>query len=317
MNELIEKYFLGELTPGQKATLFEQIAGNPDTRDEYARIQNSWALAAASSNVNDRNKAQRYLQEFKIRQNRKKALTFFIGLTRYAAVLAVGIMITWGIVRKPQEEIVYQTLTVPAGQRAHLTLADGTTVWVNAKSTLKYPGVFTGNTRELTLTGEAWFEVAANAAKPFIVKSGNFRTQVTGTHFNVFAYDDFYDVSLLEGQVKVYEAGAGKDTVVLNPNERASLTGGQLVKKVLNNTDDFRWKEGIYCFDDMLFPAIAEKLQLYYDVRIHINNKNLEKISLTGKFRQRDGIEKVLEALQKTHPFVFSKNEDGSNIYIK
>ena len=317
MNKLIEKYFLRELSSEQKEDFFKQIAGNQDERNEFVRVQNSWALAAASSDVNDRNKAQRYLQEFKKRQNRKRALTFFTGLTRYAAVLAIGVLIAWGIkVHKPQE-IAYQTLTVPAGQRAHLTLADGTTVWVNAKSTLTYPGVFTGNTRELTLTGEAWFEVAANAAKPFIVKSGNFRTQVTGTQFNVFAYDGFYDVSLVEGQVKVYEAGTGKDTVVLNPNERASLTGGRLMKKVIDNTDDFLWKDGIYCFDDMLFPAIAEKLQLYYDVKIHISNKNLEGIKLTGKFRQRDGIEKVLEALQKTHPFVFSKNEDNSNIYIK
>jgi ferric-dicitrate binding protein FerR (iron transport regulator) len=320
MNEQIEKYFLGELLAEQKEELFKHIAGNQEERDEFAQVQNSWALAVASGAVNDRNKAQCYLKEFKMRQNRKKMLAFFTGLSKYAAILVVGVLIAWGILYKPQVEekpaMAYQTLTVPAGQRAHLTLADGTSVWVNAKSTLKYPGVFTGDTRELTLTGEAYFEVAENKAQPFIVKSGNFCTQVTGTQFNVFAYDGFFNVSLVEGQVKVYEAGTAKDVIILNPNERVVLIGGQLVKKSLINTDDFLWKEGLYCFDNVSFSAIVEKLQLYFDVQIHVTNKTLQSHKFTGKFRQRDGIETVLKALQKTHPFVFSISKDGSNIYI-
>ena len=321
MNELIEKYFLGELTSAQKNELFQQMAGDRNVRDAFAHLQNSWALAISSGDVNDKMKARRYLQAFKKRQNRKKTLAFFIGFSKYAAILTIGILIARGLFYKPQvaEELMvsYQTLTVPAGQRAHLVLSDGTAVWLNAKSTLEYPGVFTGDTRELTLIGEAYFEVVSNPEKPLIVKSGNFRTQVTGTKFNVFAYDGFYDVSLVEGQVKVYEAGTGKDTVVLNRNERVALTNGQFVKKTLANADDFLWKEGIYYFDDIPFLAIVEKLELYYDVQIHVTNKTLTKLKFTGKFRQRDGIENVLKVLQMGYPFVFSKSEDGSNIYIK
>jgi len=323
MNEQIEKYFLGELTSAQKDNLFKQMAGNSGVRDEFASMQNSWALAASSGGVNDKIKARRYLREFKNRQNRKKTLTFFIGFSKYAAILIIGMLTARGLFFKPKPQIVeepaiaYQTLTVPAGQRAHLVLSDGTSVWLNAKSSLEYPGVFTGNTRELILTGEAYFDVVSNPEKPLIVKSGNFRTQVTGTKFNVFAYDGFYDVSLVEGQVKVYESGTGKDTVVLNRNEKVDLTNGKFVKKTLTNTEDFLWKEGIYYFDDMPFLAIVEKLELYYDVQIHVTNKTLPKLKFTGKFRQRDGIENVLKVLQMGYPFVFSKSEDGSNIYIK
>jgi len=321
MYEQIEKYFLDELTSTQKDDLFKQITGDPDQRDEFVRIQNSLALAMSSGDINDQSKARQYLQTFRRRQYRKKAGLFIVRLSKYAAILVVGMIIAWGILRKPQPQEdpvpIYQKLTVPAGQRAHLTLSDGTTVWVNSKSTLEYPGVFTGDTRELKLTGEAYFDVAGNPVKPFIVKTGNFRTQVTGTRFNVFAYDSFYEVSLVEGQVKVYEDGTADDAVVLNRNEKVTLADGQLVKKSTFNPDDFLWKEGIYYFDDKPFSTIVEKLQLYYDVQIHVDNKALLKLRFTGKFRQRDGIENVLKVIQMGFPFDFSKSEDGSNIYIK
>ena len=321
MIEQIEKYFLNELTSAQKDELFRQMANNPDLRDEFTRVQNSWALASMSGSGNDRHKAGRYYHEFKKRLNRKKATTFFTGLTKYAAILVAGILIAKVLFHKQQDiempVAVNQTLTVPAGNRARLVLADGTAVWVNAKSTLEYPSVFTGDSRDVTISGEAFFDVTANPAQPFIVKSGNFRTQVTGTQFNVFAYDGFYDVSLVEGQVKVYKEGAVKDTVRLNRNEKATLINGQFVKKTSGSMDDFLWREGIYWFDDMPFDAVIEKLQLYYDVQIHIANKGLLKRRYTGKFRQRDGIESVLKVIQMDYPFVFSKSEDGSQIYIK
>jgi len=115
----------------------------------------------------------------------------------------------------------------------------------------------------------------------------------------------------------VYEAGTAKDTVVLNRNERVALDNGQLVKKFSADTDDFLWKEGIFSFDDMPFPAIVEKLQMYYDVQIHVTNKALQNTRITGKFRQRDGIENVLKVIQMGYPFAYSRSEDGSNIYIK
>jgi ferric-dicitrate binding protein FerR (iron transport regulator) len=297
------------------------MEGDPGLRDEFVRIQNSWALVVSSGDVNDAIKAGRYLHEFKKRHNRKKAIAFLGRFTKYAAIFAVGMFIAWNFLHKPRTEDkpaqMYQKLTVPAGQRAHLTLSDGTTVWVNAKSTLEYPGTFTGDTRELTLTGEAYFDVADNPALPFVVKSGNFRTRVTGTQFNVFAYESFFEVSLVEGSVSVYKAGADKNAILLNRNEKVTLANGQLVKKLSLNTDDFLWKEGIYYFDDMPFSAIVEKLQLYYDVQIHVSNKALLKHRFTGKFRQRDGIETVLKVIRMGYPFAFSKSEDGSNIFIK
>jgi len=322
MNEQIEKYFLGLLTAKQKKELLELIACDAEAQTEFSGMQNSWALAVSSGSENDAQKSRPYLNDFRKRKNRKMARVFFLNLSKYAAILVVGMLIAWGTLRNQQvvekPAVAYQKLTVPAGQRSLLTLADGTTVWVNAKSTLEYPGVFTEGKREVILTGEAYFDVAPDPAQPFVVKSGNFCTKVTGTQFNVFAYEGFFNVSLVEGQVKVFEEDTAMDTIVLNRNERVAWADGRLVKTLLAaDADDFLWKEGIYFFDDAPFSAMVEKLQLYYDVQIHVSNRALMLRKFTGKFRQRDGIENVLKIIQMGYPFVYQKSEDGSNIYIQ
>ena len=320
MNEQFEKYFLGELSSGQKDDFFQQISDDPGLKSKFAKWQNVWALAMSSASENDNLNARKYLKDFRKGIHRKKIRGIVIGFSKYAAILVTGILISWAFLHNQQttEKIVtvYQKLTVPAGQRAMLTLSDGTTVWVNAKSTLEYPGVFSGKTREVILNGEAYFNVAPDSKQPFIVNSGDFRTQVVGTQFNMFAYEGFFDVSLIEGQVKIYQSNTAGDTIVLNKMQRVFLTEGNLVRTQQIDMDDFLWKEGIYYFDDIPFPAIVEKLELYYDVRIHVSNKALMTRKFTGKFRQRDGIESVLKIIQMWYPFTFNKSEDGSNIYI-
>ena len=114
------------------------------------------------------------------------------------------------------------TITVPAGQRANLTLADGTNVWLNARSEMRYPAVFTGNKREITLDGEAYFEVTHNEDKPFVVQTNKCNVEVLGTKFNVEAYSDSEDfcTSLMEGSVRVSDKRNPSETLVLAPNQQ-------------------------------------------------------------------------------------------------
>lgn len=321
MNDLIAKYFLGELTSDQKKALFERMAADPEAKKEFAEMQNSWALASSSASAGDRNEAQPHFRNFMKRRRQKTTRTFVISFAKYAAVLLIGMLIAGSITlfRLPSGKVdtAYHQLSVPAGQRAMLTLDDGTVVWVDAKSTLSYPGTFAGNTREVTLTGEAYFEVASDPDNPFIVKTGNFRTMAVGTQFNVFAYDGFYEVSLVEGQVKVYEADRIDNAVTLAPREKAIRTDGQFVKTTMSDFENFLWKEGIYSFDDVPFPEIIEKLQLYYDVRIIVENKTLLTRKYTGKFRQRDGIDNVLSVIRKVYPFSYQKDDIQNVIIIK
>ena len=111
------------------------------------------------------------------------------------------------------------TIKVPAGQRANLTLPDGTNVWLNARSEMRYPAVFTGNKREITLDGEAYFEVTHNEDKPFVVQTNKCNVEVLGTKFNVEAYSDSEDfcTSLMEGSVRVSDKGNPSESLVLAP----------------------------------------------------------------------------------------------------
>ena len=211
------------------------------------------------------------------------------------------------------------TITVPAGQRANLTLADGTNVWLNARSEMRYPAVFTGNKREITLDGEAYFEVTHNEDKPFVVQTNKCNVEVLGTKFNVEAYSDSEDfcTSLMEGSVRVSDKRNPSETVLLSPNHMVSLENGQLSTSPISDFDVFRWKEGLICFRNMNFEQLMLRFEKCYGVRIVVENKHLVNYICSGKFRISDGIDNVLRILQKDAKYSFERNNDESVIYIK
>mgnify|MGYP001654282430 CR=1 FL=1 len=211
------------------------------------------------------------------------------------------------------------TIKVPAGQRANLTLPDGTNVWLNARSEMRYPAVFTGNKREITLDGEAYFEVTHNEDKPFVVQTNKCNVEVLGTKFNVEAYSDSEDfcTSLMEGSVRVSDKGNPSETVLLSPNHMVSLENGQLSTSPILDFDVFRWKEGLICFRNMNFEQLMLRFEKCYGVRIVVENKHLVNYICSGKFRISDGIDNALRILQKDAKYSFERNNDESVIYIK
>ena len=164
----------------------------------------------------------------------------------------------------------------------------------------------------MELEGEAYFEVAHNAERPFLVQTGKVDIKVLGTKFNVFAYANspYFNTTLLEGAVEVMESGKLDAAVRLQPNEAVTLEAGQFVKSTPDNLDYLLWKEGIYAFDDETFADIMKKLELYYNVSIRQTNKKLDAYRFSGKFRQRDGIENVLRTLQKIYRFTYTKDDE-------
>jgi len=228
---------------------------------------------------------------------------------------------TW-IVTNEKHEIIapeplsYEQFTTPAGQRAQVVLNDGSVVWLNANSTLRYPSRFEKHKRKVELTGEAFFEVFHDAKRPFIVSTDKVAVKVLGTKFNVFAYKSSKElnVAIVEGSVCVCK---GDETIHLKSHEIASLVDGRLVKSKYFNSEFLLWKEGIYAFDDMPFYEIAKKLELYYDIQIEQNNKSLAQFHFSGKFRQRDGVVSVLQTMQRVYHFTFTKDDQLNKITIR
>ncbi|HVV07471.1 MAG TPA: FecR domain-containing protein [Puia sp.] len=166
-------------------------------------------------------------------------------------------------------EVVYNTLTTAKGKQFRMTLPDGTLVWLNSFSSLHYPTRFTGATRPVEVTGEAYFEVAADAARPFIVQTGRQAITVLGTHFNINSYEDepATRTTLLEGAVRVSNA-AGQ--VTLRPGQQASL--GQRDKRIsvaeVNAEEAVAWKNGYFHFDNADIQTVMRQLARWYDVEV-------------------------------------------------
>lgn len=314
MHILITKYFEGEITAAERKLLFSMIQTDEKLRKDFSSVQNLYALSSWLPNENDEFEAVDKLAAFKHTHCRKKRYPIHIlkHAAGYAAAICITILSTWMVMndREPAEEMVtYEEFTTPSGQRAMVKLHDGTTVWLNARSTLRYPNHFAREERKVELDGEAFFDVEHNEHKPFVVSTEKLDIKVLGTKFNVFAYKgrEEFNTALLEGSVKVYERMNEEKALFMNPNECVELKDNKLVKRPMGNTDFLLWKEGIYAFDDVPFEDIIKKFELYYDIVITVNNSKLMKYKFSGKFRQRDGVESALRTLRKVYYFTYIK----------
>ncbi|MDR2041868.1 MAG: FecR domain-containing protein [Tannerella sp.] len=213
---------------------------------------------------------------------------------------------------------VTHTLTVPAGQRANLRLSDGTNLWLNARSSITYPGCFTGPAREVTLDGEAWFEVEPDREKPFVVHTDKYHIRVSGTTFNVDAYTgtDHFSAALMEGAIDLQYRDEPERVIHLSPNRQATERNGQLTVVPIEDFDVYRWREGLICFRETGFLTLMEQFEKCYGIRIVVRNKKVAKKVFSGKFRMADGVDNALRVLQKECPFTFERDHDLASIYI-
>jgi ferric-dicitrate binding protein FerR (iron transport regulator) len=324
MHELIEKYFKGDLSSNEKKQFFSWLETDVNLRKEFISTQNLHALSSSLPNENDELRALPKLKQFKRKCAKQTAIHVFRHVASYAGVICLAVLLTWAYMKQfapPADEpvVAWQEFVTPPGQRAMVKLADGTTVWLNARSSLRYPNVFTKTERRVELDGEAYFDVEHKEEQPFIVSTEKLDIKVLGTEFNVHAYRgrNEFNAALIKGSVKIYNKGNEDHALFISPNESAELIDNRLVKKVFGNLEFLLWRDGIYAFDDVTFMEIIHKLELYYDVTIQVVNKKLSTYQFTGKFRQRDGVESVLRALQKVYYFRFTKDEENNIITIK
>lgn len=318
MDRRIDQYFAGELSNEERKSLLKEIFENEALKQDFIEYRHLQSLIILQPNQADAQEGEDSFRLFVARRRWAARRKMVFAAMRYAAVLVIGVCLAlWynyagqrSASAETQAEPLAQTLTVPAGQRAHITLPDGSRVWVNAGSKITYASAF-GSERRVSLEGEAFFEVAKDSVRPFIVKAGKMNVKALGTKFNVYNYaSEPLVVSLVEGKVKVYRDQVLRKSVVLNPGERAVDVDGQLLKESIGD-DVLTWCNGIYSFSDQPLSNILRKLELYYDVNIVVNNQELLNKHFTGKFRQDDGVMEVLRVLQKIHPFQIC-HVDGS-----
>ena len=323
MDERILKYFQNGLEANERLLLLREIEKNEELKKQFAEYQNMQALLNLSSHTEDKEEGKTGYQHFLKRIRSKKMHIWLVKTMKYAAAMLILIISTyqlsvWHMSHQLQDDLQAQTNTlyVPAGQRACITLQDGTIVWLNAQSTLIYPSHFYGKERIVSITGEAFFEVSKDKEKPFIVTAQDAKIRVLGTKFNVYSYPDTKQIktSLIEGAVQVFYKSK---QVILRPNEESIAQDGKLTVGNIKNPDMLLWRNGIYSFNYERLVEIVRKLELYYDVTINIANPKLQDICYTCKFRQRDRIEKILYTIQKIHHFKIEINKEKNVITLK
>ncbi|CAL1519105.1 FecR domain-containing protein [Chitinophaga sp. MM2321] len=202
-------------------------------------------------------------------------------------------------------EVLYNTISTPKGGQYQIVLADGSKVWLNAASSLRFPAAFSGKERAVQLTGEAYFEVAKNAAMPFHVNVNNIQVEVLGTHFNVNAYEDESSVAttLLEGAVRVKnELSANpNNNVVLKPGEQAGLAkdGNLKINRAVNVAEVVAWKDGNFEFNNASVTDIMRQVSRWYDVELDYRGRKPAR-KLTGKISRNVNLSQLISMLEYT-----------------
>ncbi|MDB5208286.1 MAG: hypothetical protein JWR72_3361 [Flavisolibacter sp.] len=195
-------------------------------------------------------------------------------------------------------EILYNSIVTPHGGQYQVTLPDGTMVWLNASSSLRFPTAFIGKERKVEITGEAYFEVAKNTAMPFIVIiNKGAAVEVLGTHFNVMAYGDEKTIktTLLEGAINLKNEGVVQR---LKPGQQAQITQGKM--NVINDVDVERaiaWKNGLFDFNDDAVPDIMRQLSRWYDIDVEYEGK-VPDGHYVGSVRRKSNISAVVKMLE-------------------
>lgn len=195
--------------------------------------------------------------------------------------------------------IKYNTLTTPRGGQYRVTLSDGTRVWLNASSSLRYPTAFTERERMVEISGEAYFEVEKSKDMPFVVKAGRAVVQVLGTQFNIMAYSDeaALNTTLVEGGVRV---SIGDVSKTLKPGQQARLTaGGELTLADDADIDQtLAWKDNLFTFNDVDIRTVMRQIARWYDVDITYTGKISQHFN--GNISRSVNVSKVLAMLELT-----------------
>lgn len=195
-------------------------------------------------------------------------------------------------------EVLYNTVTTPRGGQYQMVLSDGSKVWLNAASSIRFPTTFTGKERRVEITGEAYFEVAHLVNKPFIVSKGSTSIKVLGTHFNIKAYDDepAAFITLLEGSVNVSK---NLDAIILKPGQQASVGQKIQFETEVDLEQVMAWKNGAFVFgESMTIKEIMQQLSRWYDVEVVYENQPTGHIG--GSISRNVNISQVLSILEQT-----------------
>lgn len=321
---IIANYLSGEASETEKEELFRWMEESPANKRFFEENQRIWEKShtyfSASEIDSDRKKIKNQIIHQLSKPGKRVGLSVWI--YRVAAILALPVMlgIGWylGSGRSGSETAMCE-VTTPKGQISKCVLADGTQIWLNAGTTIKYDPSLKGNFREVKLDGEAYFKVSKNKHKPFVVTTKYAQIKVLGTVFNLKAYsdDNKVETTLEEGSVEFSMNGSSAKPVELKPGEQIVFNSSEN-KLTMGKVETYlhtAWKDGKYVFKDADLRTIIAELERLYDVRIHLQNDSLLQLHFRGMFEYEQNIFSALETLERTTNMKYRM--DGRDIWLQ
>lgn len=304
--DLLYKYFMGNATTEEGMAVKQWMEASADNRKAFARERRMFDAML--------------LTDVSAPAARRSTVSRRIGMMvlKAASVAAVVLLAVVLYGRYTQRPDTLAVVSVPAGQHTRLTLPDGTAVWLNARSEIRYSTSFNNKHRDVQLSGEAYFEVAKNKKLPFVVHANDIVVKATGTTFDVQAYPENHDfeVALIEGGVDVYSIYMPDRVVHLKAGDKVSGRRGQLAVTAIEHEEDYRWRCGLICFRNERVDGIMRQFEKSFGIRINIHNRKVLEHTYTGKFRQNDGVDYALKVLQRDISFKYVKDDERGTVDI-
>lgn len=322
--ELFNKYLQGECTPEEFEILLAWIKEKSETKSGKNMVEQIWnefeSAPAPESHLRYARILDKIHHEININQNTATPLTrkvipnnkLFIVLTRVAAILLFPVLLALIYTNFSSKNNFSENsndieVIAPSASKIQFVLGDGTKVWLNHGSKLKYPLRFDGKIRKVNLSGEAFFEVAHNKEVPFVVETNELEVKATGTAFNVAAYpdDNSIETTLIEGKVIVIGKNKNKE-IPMVPSEcvRFSLqTRAYVIEK--NNTEKYvAWKDGLLIFKNDPMEIVAKKLARWYNVDIVITDERINELTYTATFSD-ESLPQILDLMGLATPLKY------------
>lgn len=312
IHQLAIRYFNGTITREEEHTLQQFLAGGEENCGLFREWEDEWTVSHID-NADTQNAWETLLGRINAEKEKSKATVNWRSVLFRAAMLLIVVgSVAYAVMARQKEQ--YYICKAPDGNKTEIILPDSTHVWLNAGSSLKYSSRFNDDNRNVSLEGEAYFEVTHHDNKKFTVKTDNYDVVVKGTKFDVASYqsDPVSMVSLVKGSVELaYEKGV----IDMKPGERVVLdkNTGEFTKE--KYTDDSRaWIDNRTELDNISLIDLARVLSRQYDVKIHVQSARLANTHFAVSLRNKETIMDVLDALQMIEPMKITRNK--RDIYI-
>lgn len=344
--ELLIKYFQGETSDSENEKILKWLKSDKSNISVYNELKSTWEIFGkqeiSTNNETDWNSLKNKMIASPTKEKNSKKI--FLVFARYAAAILIGFVLffTYDYFRNIQQNEFANTgfneIIVPKGEKSQIILSDGTKVWLNSGSKLKYPNAFNLNERNVYLEGEAYFDVVKQQKQKFIVHTESINIKVLGTKFNVKSYpeDDLIETTLISGSVLI-ENEKDEELALLMPNQTAifsKIEGDLAFKETIKKEQDDKlltqplkkkaiqitevntenivsWKDELLVFNNESLDKMAIKLERWFGMKIIIENKELKNYQYRGRFEDNTTIYEVLEIIKLTTPICYkvSKTE--------